>query len=419
MITNVTIDNFKGLRNFSIDFGDLTLLVGENGVGKSTVLQAISVVKRSIDTLAINTDLPYVNLGALDKLVPPGETGSILVGGIEKTEFRPLGISGIEYSCRVFFDVQGPERYECELRSVQSPSFHITGYWTRYGESRVEPNTLAIGETQFNLQPPRGIGSAFEPGGYNFPSSRDYQTTKRIQETYNSLARLAQVVRTSIQKFSVVPVLRGFLEPAYQLVPNAPLDINPRVGTTQMGGNVASLLAYLDPQAKTLVRQWMKFTAGIDIDWRPIQGAVVTIENPDKGTSFVNEGFGANQLAFIFEEIARGGNGSTIAIEEPEIHLHPEAQFKFGKLAARVASQEGRQLILVTHSEHVVSAILTAVKKHEIDQNKTSIWYLERENGKVMATKSSIDSEGRTEGGLSTFIKTSISELREYADEPQ
>ncbi|CAM4350232.1 AAA family ATPase [Paenibacillus alkaliterrae] len=45
MITSLFIDNFKSLQNFTINFSNrLTVLIGTNSVGKSTVLQAIDLL---------------------------------------------------------------------------------------------------------------------------------------------------------------------------------------------------------------------------------------------------------------------------------------------------------------------------------------------------------------------------------------
>ncbi len=49
MLKRLYIDNFKGLNNFTLDFTPLTVLIGENGAGKSTVLLALHIVKLFTD----------------------------------------------------------------------------------------------------------------------------------------------------------------------------------------------------------------------------------------------------------------------------------------------------------------------------------------------------------------------------------
>ena len=44
MIKSIYIDNFKILNDFRLDFEPVTVLIGENSVGKSTVLQALELL---------------------------------------------------------------------------------------------------------------------------------------------------------------------------------------------------------------------------------------------------------------------------------------------------------------------------------------------------------------------------------------
>ncbi|MGO4289878.1 AAA family ATPase [Chitinophaga sp. RAB17] len=53
--------------------------------------------------------------------------------------------------------------------------------------------------------------------------------------------------------------------------------------------------------------------------------------------------------------------GDLLIIENPEAHLHPSAQSKIGMLLALVA-QNGVQVIIETHSDHVVNGIRVIIK---------------------------------------------------------
>ena len=46
MLKKVSLVNFKGLSNVDIELSNLNLFVGENGTGKSTVVQALSILRR-------------------------------------------------------------------------------------------------------------------------------------------------------------------------------------------------------------------------------------------------------------------------------------------------------------------------------------------------------------------------------------
>lgn len=68
-------------------------------------------------------------------------------------------------------------------------------------------------------------------------------------------------------------------------------------------------------------------------------------------------------------------------IENPEAHLHPKAQSKLAELMA-LAAQNGVQILIETHSDHIVNGTLVAVRKSEtlqgIAPDKVKIHYFLR-----------------------------------------
>src|SRR5204863_464816 len=85
-----------------------------------------------------------------------------------------------------------------------------------------------------------------------------------------------------------------------------------------------------------------------------------------RSVNLVNEAFGVNQLLPLFLTLLKAEPGSTIGIEEPEIHLHPRAQAALARSLAGIARSDNKQLILTTHSEHVLMALLTEVAQSRL-----------------------------------------------------
>jgi predicted ATPase len=56
MIKRVYIDNFKSLVNFELQLQELTLLVGPNGLGKTSVLDVVFALRQLLAGIAKVTD---------------------------------------------------------------------------------------------------------------------------------------------------------------------------------------------------------------------------------------------------------------------------------------------------------------------------------------------------------------------------
>lgn len=66
--------------------------------------------------------------------------------------------------------------------------------------------------------------------------------------------------------------------------------------------------------------------------------------------------------------------GDLILLENPEAHIHPAGQRMLGELIA-AAGAGGAQIIVETHSDHVINGIRLAVKNGKIAKEQTRIFF--------------------------------------------
>ena len=106
-----------------------------------------------------------------------------------------------------------------------------------------------------------------------------------------------------------------------------------------------------------------------------------------------NVGFGLSYaLPVILALLAKPG--TLCLIENPEAHLHPRGQTKLAELAAR-ATEAGVQVIAETHSDHFMDGVRIAVRDGLIDPEDAAFHYFEHKGNQTVVTSPQIDSDGR------------------------
>lgn len=94
-------------------------------------------------------------------------------------------------------------------------------------------------------------------------------------------------------------------------------------------------------------------------------------------------------------EAKKNKNGILLVIENPEAHLHPRGQTAMGKLLALAASC-GVQIVIETHSEHVIDGIRIAVYNNLLSSSKVIFHYLAKDEfGKTQIKTPTLDENGK------------------------
>ncbi len=162
--------------------------------------------------------------------------------------------------------------------------------------------------------------------------------------------------------------------------------------------DLPDMLCHPDANSKGVrvnVSHWLGLISpGISFNWQSIPKADLLIAEYN-GRRPNNVGFGVSYTLPIIANvlvyaalIANDKKKSTLMlIENPEAHLHPAGQTELGKFLAR-AAKSGVQIIVETHSDHLLNGIRLAVKDKILKSSETSFYYFdydfEEEKTKVM-----------------------------------
>ena len=208
-----------------------------------------------------------------------------------------------------------------------------------------------------------------------------------------------------------VSLRRGFSNPTYAFS-----NVTPALGNED---EVASLLATPTERfGQYEISRHIEKIAGRRIQTQPQIGtSIFTIDSIPTGTgapaSIVNEGFGINQLVYMLT-VCLYSHYKIVAIEEPEIHLHPSMVRELAIALAEIAVEKDRRLIVSTHSETFVVALLSQIAAGKINTDDVSFVHAENPNGSTVFTQQKATRNGQIEGGLRAFMASEAKDLVDF-----
>lgn len=169
------------------------------------------------------------------------------------------------------------------------------------------------------------------------------------------------------------------------------------------GANTAMFLSSLDHSALLQLQNWMTSNFGFRVYVESGTGHIqIKISQGDgDARNIADLGFGYSQLLPIILQLWRGtrtapGDATpTLAVEQPELHLHPHYQAMLADVMVSAVASRRSSIIIETHSDHFINRLGALAAEQKIDPDDVQILFVaENEFSDSIATKVSFDSEG-------------------------
>ncbi len=421
MLTEIRLENFKSFGKLtSIPLARISVFIGPNGSGKSTPIQAALMLKQSIGQIRANTRGAFVQLGPFNELVHKGQAGLSVVDQVWWSEGKPAWQYRAEYRQGVGFGADGtvelksdelvvalPQQPELLVAELDGPiSFSVS--LQSFPNSQPHGVPVPFGSTTLRVVPSNKVGVVSESIGLDGPAPRSSLQGLLSKHIFSPATGVfAEFFPVPASRTIQLPELMQAQKPSDNLL----FAHNPSV----LPGETATAFGHrTDIQRK--VSEWCYRVTSRTLRIRIEPNIQVAMEAIDDGLSpnIVNDGFGTNQLVNLFVQLALATRDSVVTIEEPEIHLHPKAQAALTDVLREVAQQEKKQLILTTHSEHILFRLLSAVASGDLKREDLAINYFEKVDGATRVTPLEIDDKGRVKGGLPGFFEAELDELSNF-----
>ena len=416
-ICTLHFQNFKSIRDARLELAPLTVLYGANGAGKSSIIQGLLTIRNFLANP--EQDLPQllsygpVRLGDWEDVINRHEPNTSMS--------LSIGLSNPSELCSEFTLTLDKSGGHADL-SFHVPKDDLIYTWPNQLNLQVPIpySRFQAVEYEFSLH-----DMEFGPDGQEFASIVDgpviwngFLVAARLTddrpdfadavEHLNNRANLAmELARLT----GYVPVNRGFCSPSYHMSSEAP-----SVGTER---EVASLLASSAERFRRHdVSRYVEKVTGRRVEIPPTIGsssfAIDSIPiSEGVSSSIVNEGYGINQVVYMLT-VCLHRPFMIVAIEEPEIHLHPSMVRKLAITLAEIASEENRRLIISTHSETFVVALLSQIAAGNVSVDDASFVFVENIAGETRLTQQKANRYGQIEGGLASFMESEREDLMNF-----
>ena len=366
-LKRIAVQNFKCFQYMEISLGLLTVLCGLNSGGKSTMLQPILLYSQALRAFrGGDEEMSWPLNGELTNL---GRFGNVLYNNPNQTHNADV--------IQILFELTDSQAIDFNL--IKDHDDRFLKPLEKSGSECTEVNNLIL-NAQF-LSPIR-LGSYQTQEKPKIPSY--FPVGVGIDGSY-------ACYWLNTLKFETVP----------------PEMCRENSGISDLGTQLNAWLDYVFPGTQA--------HAISEGESNILSLTFKTSELQERNIPS-NIGFGITYLFPVLVSLLLARPGDCIIIDSPEAHLNPGAQSRMGKLLAKFAST-GIQLLVETHSEHILNGLRIAVKHEVMEPSDVSIYFFpdtNSENQKVENTK--IDKNGLINNWPEDFFDQSEKDIVEILE---
>jgi len=417
-ITGIKVRGFKSHRDETeVEVRPLTVLAGANSAGKSSVMQPSLMLKQTVDAPFdpgyLKFDGPNVNFSSADQFLwrGPGEAPfnkfqvELTIGNTSKVN--------LEF-----------ERKEMGVRLNEATYVMENGtrIVLREDTSSNEINSL-LG--QLKLPPPfpdmaQALGRVVREKCFFHIAFAKSPEDPFLLRLGTPAFELAMELRRMIH----LPGLRGNPQRNYSVA--AVEEFFPGLFQDYVASLIASWQEKNDPKLNHLNDALRK----VGMTWKvsAVRPSATTIElrigrtpEPYKGggralVNIADVGFGVSQSLPVLVALIAAQPGQLVYIEQPEIHLHPNAQRQLVDILADTVKR-GARVVIEIHSGLIVTAIRRAVARGQIKPEDVKLYWFKRDKkGASQVQGADLDSSGAYGEWPADFDDINMDEEKAYRE---
>lgn len=424
MIKSYSVENFKCFKDQqSINLKPITVLLGCNSSGKTSIIQALLLIKQTLEVVYSYSPLvlngKYVDLGWFrdisyehldDNLIKIGiNLPNIASKQILRFKKRQMYLEKEDVLTEI--EIEITFKFNKSKKLIQLKHYHLkdtegklsleldlirTNYNYHLESSLGEVKYVKKGKSKVNF------ANIFTPMIMDLHRPYRLKMIDEYDDYYSKIiSRIFQEIRfVTDNDFSYLRYI-GPLR-------NSPQRYYAFSGATGdyvgfKGENAFNVL-YLERLEKKYKRKildninkWLvKSGFNSEIIVESISENLYKIKIDDKimntESNISDFGFGLSQFLPILIQISRISENETIIVEQPELHLNPRLQAEIADIFIEKARKNS--FIIETHSEHLIARIQRRIAEGKLENKDVIIYFFARGKDRVTVDKLEINKYG-------------------------
>ena len=443
MITELSFKHFKSWADTgTIRMGPLVGLFGTNSSGKTSLLQFLLMLKQTTESpdrnlvLNLGDERSLVELGTYQEILFAHELEHSLEWSIDWDLPKPITVNDFAKKQGILFrssrlGYAAEVHWNANKNAGRGYAIKRMNYRFAEAEFGMRATTddmpdqfeLLSNHPSFSFQRERGRPWALPPPVkcYGFPD--------RVRASYQNASFLSDFELEFEQLFSrlfYLGPLRDYPKRQYPWSGTRPSDMGrrgERVAEALLASREAGVTYSLGQGRKrqTLeerIAHWLRELGLVhSFEIRPITQdsklfQVWLRRHPNSAEVLITDvGFGVSQILPVITLCYYVPEGSTLLLEQPEIHLHPSVQAGLADVFIETIRRRRIQIILESHSEHLLRRLQRRIAEEHFPSNEAALYFCAIEDGRSRLIPLDLDMFGNITNWPEGFFGDEFGEM--------
>ena len=438
MLSHLIVQNFKSWKSLDVEFGQVTGLFGTNSSGKSSLLQFLLMLKQTKNA----TDRGLVlDFGAPGQLINLGSYQDIIHSHNKKVKLEWT----LTWMLTDKLSIHNPEGNRKNILATDS---EITIRSLAYLQGLSLASDFLeyqFGGHAFSIEHEKPSSTGFQlyskhPVGTNFRFTRNHarawslpgpikthlfpDQAKTYYKNSDFLSIFESEYESIMDSIYYLGPLREYPKREYTWSGTSPMDVGLRgertmeatakKETRNLGGKThyksfEEMIAYWLKELKLIHEFKIKEIARNTNLYR------VDVKRDENSPSalLTDVGFGVSQVLPALVLLYYVPVGSTVLMEQPEIHLHPSVQSGLADVILKVAETRKLQVIIESHSEHLLRRFQRRVAEGKFQADRIKLFFCDNADGESRLVDLDLDSFGQIQNWPANFFGDEMAEIAE------